>query len=358
MSARHLSTSFRQQARACGALGSPMYAALLERVAEDIDAGGPCADVLAGHEDASGPSGTALRLLGSVHRLVLQRRAGALATYYPSVGGTWEVEGGWAAFRDLVAEAPDDVREWLDHPPQTNEIGRSAALLGGLLELTSRLGDLPLRLHEIGASGGLNLHADRFAYVSDDARSVGPADSPVTLRGAWSGAVPLAAPWPRVIERRGTDLRPVDVGTTEGRLLLTAYVWPDQTERHERLRGALDLARSDPVVVRRSGAAEAVQDLELTPGSCTVLWHSVLWQYLDAAEQERVAARIAELGASADGEMPFAHLFLEPTRRAPGHDHEFLVVLELWPAGTRTVLATSSGHGLPTAWERPVDARV
>ena len=86
--------AFEQQARACAALGSPMYAELLDRLAEDIDANGPTATVIAGHEDDPGPSALALRLLGSVHRLVLERRAGELAAYYPSVGGTWEPDRG------------------------------------------------------------------------------------------------------------------------------------------------------------------------------------------------------------------------------------------------------------------------
>src|SRR6185503_3298654 len=102
----------RLQATACERLGSPMYAELLTRLAADIEAGGPVAAVLRGHEDDSGPSALALRLLGSVHRLVLERRAGALAAYYPSVGGTWEPAGGSAAFRDLVEDQPLAAREW------------------------------------------------------------------------------------------------------------------------------------------------------------------------------------------------------------------------------------------------------
>ena len=345
-----LGESVRRQALACESLGSPMYAGLLDRVAADIDAGGLFADLLAGHAEAPGPSAVALRLAGSVHRLVLERRAGALATYYPSVGGTWDLEGGWTAWRELVAAEPDAVREWLDRPPQTNEVGRAAALMGGLLTLTSRLGDLPFRLVEIGSSAGLNLQADRFRYLADDGRGAGPADSPVVLEGALLGDVPLEAPWPRIVERIGSDVMPVDVATTEGRLALTAYVWPDQVERHERLRGALDLAARAPIAVRRAGAAQTVEDLEVADGALTVLWHSVMWQYLDRDEQERVRRRLDALGAAATTGAPFAHLFLEPTRRTPEGEHEFLVVLETWPSGSREVLGTSRGHGLPTVW--------
>jgi hypothetical protein len=340
--------AFRGQADACGRLGSVMYADLLRRVADDLAAGGPAADVLRGHEDDPGPSGLALRLAGSVHRLVLERRAGALATYYPTVGGTWDADGGWRAFRALLAESPDAVREWLDRPPQTNEVGRSTALMAGLLEL-ARLHDLPVRLFEIGSSGGLNLLADRFRYVTAD-RSVGPTDSPVVLDPAWTGPVPDVEP-PVVVERLGSDPMPIDVRSSQGRLVLTAYVWPDQTQRFERLRGALDLARDTAYEVRAQGAGDFVDSMTLRGGTTTVLWHSVMWQYLPAEEQARVTAALARLGAEATRERPLAHLRMEPMRRTPAGEHEFLLALTLWPTGERRILARSRAHGVPTDWE-------
>ena len=57
------------------------------------------------------------------------------AAFYPSVGGTWEPDEGATAFLALLESEPDAVREWLDRPPQTNEVGRAAALMGGLLHL-------------------------------------------------------------------------------------------------------------------------------------------------------------------------------------------------------------------------------
>lgn len=340
--------AFRRQAAACADLGSPMYAALLDRCTDDIETGGVVADLLAGHEDDPGPSALALRLLGSVHRLVLDRRAGDLATFYPSVGGTWEPDGGWAAFRQLLHDRPDDVREWLDRPPQTNEVGRAGALMGGLLHLGHRL---PVRLFEIGSSGGLNLLADRFAYGDDRGDVFGDPTSAVHLADAWRGR-PLV-PWPalQVVERLGSDVMPVDVRTTEGRLTLTAYVWPDQRERLERLRGALAVAQDTPAEVRRSAARDFVGQLGLRAGAVTVLWHSVMWQYLDDAEQHDVTAAIERLGAEATDEAPFAHLLLEPQRRTPDAEHEFLVVLTEWPTGERRVLGTSRGHGMPTDWD-------
>jgi hypothetical protein len=344
--------SFRRQAQACANLGSPMYAGLLDRLAADLDDGGAgsvTGRVLAGHEDDPGPSALALRLLGSVHRLVLERRAGELATFYPSVGGTWDLDGGSAAFLRLLDEQPDAVREWLDRPPQTNEVGRAGALMGGLLQLEHRA---PVRLFEIGSSGGLNLLADRFAYVDEAGTVHGDPSSVVRLEDAWHG--PPLTPWPdlEIVERAGSDVMPVDATTTEGRLTLTAYVWPDQAARLERLRGARALAEQVPVPVRREDAVSFVDGIELREGTTTVLWHSVMWQYLSGDDQQAITRRVEQLGERASDAAPFAHLFLEPTRRTPDSSHEFLVVLTEWPAGRRRILGESVGHGLPTTWDQ------
>jgi hypothetical protein len=76
-----------------------------------------------------------------------------------------------------------------------------------------------------------------------------------------------------------------------------------------------------------------------------------MWQYLGREEQDRVRAGIETLGERATSSAPFAHVFLEPTRRTPESDHEFLVVLETWPTGERRFVGTSAGHGVPTDCE-------
>lgn len=324
-----------------------MYEQLLNALADDIATAGATAKVLTGHEDDPGPSALALRLLGSVHRLVLQGRAGELAAFYPSVGGRWAAEPGTAAFLRLLSDQPDVVREWLDRPPQTNEVGRSSALYGGLLQLSARL---PVRLFELGSSGGLNLLADRYSYRDEAGAWFGAPESPVVLDPAWRGR-PLES-WPvQVVERCGCDRLPVDPSTSEGRLLLTAYVWPDQAARLDRLRGALKEAARGPAPVRRMSAGEFVAGLELAPGTTTVLWHSVMRQYMSADERAEVDAGVAALGSQATAEAPFVLLFLEPLRRTPSSKHEFLVVMEAWPGGAQRILGTSVGHGVPTTWE-------
>lgn len=341
---------FRLQAQACGRLGSPMYESLLSRVAEDIERGGISCSVLAGHEDDPGPSALALRFAGGVHRLVLSGGAPDLARYYPSVGGEWDPEPAWRALGALLREQPDSVRQGLDSAPQTNEVGRSAALMGGLLDIGATFRH-PVRLFELGSSAGLNLRADRFCYTDDQGRSTGDEASPLVLHDVWRGRRPL--PWPglRVLERLGSDVSPVDVSSEDGRLTLRSYVWPDQRARLERPDAAFAEADRVPAQVQRQDAVSFTKELSLRRGTTTVLWHSVLWQYLTQHDRDAVTATIQQLGAAASVDMPFAHLCMEPTRRTAESAHEFLVVLELWPTGDRRILGTSAAHGIPTVWE-------
>jgi hypothetical protein len=342
--------ALRTQAEACAELGSPMYGELLAALADDAADGGPTGRVLQGHEHDPGPSALALRLVGSIHRLVLAGEADELARFYPSTGGLWSSEG-VAAVVDFLDRRGNDVRPLLDRAPQTNEVGRAAALVGGLLRMVARW-PVAVRLFEIGASGGLNLLADRFLFSDDHGGRWGDPASPVSLEGAWQGGrLPLGRPL-TVVERGGCDVHPVDVTTEDGRLTLASYVWPDMTERHTRLAGATRLAREDPVQVEAADAASYVDRLTLVPGTMTVFWHSVMWQYVPREQQERVTARLSALGAAATGDSPLVHLFAEPTRRTPEADREFWVCAETWPGGGEQVyLGRMAPHGVPVTWE-------
>ena len=62
--------------------------------------------------------------------------------------------------------------------------------MGGLLHLPP-WAEGPVRLFEIGSSGGLNLLADRFEYVDDSGQSFGRRGPSVRFEPAWT-ADPLS----------------------------------------------------------------------------------------------------------------------------------------------------------------------
>jgi hypothetical protein len=340
--------TIKVQGQVCAGMGSAMYGDLLPRVGADVEADGVFARIFSGHENDSGRMALPLRLLGGLHRMALDGRAPALRNWYPSVGGQWDGDAAWPDILRAASDYTEFLRAALDQPPQTNEVGRSAALVGGLLTLSDRF-SLPIRLFEIGCSAGLNLRADhyRYRYPGGD---WGPADSPVTIDDAWRGDLPPTAEL-SIVERHGYDIAPLDATGAEGELTLLSYVWPDQSERLDRLHGAISIARRVPATLHRRNATEAVAGLDLADGTLTVLWHSIMWQYLSLPEQSTISADIDALGARATAAAPFAHLTLEPHRRTPEAEVEFVVGARCWPGGDDRLLAACSPHGPPVIWE-------
>ncbi len=155
----------------------------------------------------------------------------------------------------------------------------------------------------------------------------------------------------RIAERVGSDIAPVNPLTEEGARTLTSYVWPDMPVRLARLRGALAIARQVPADVRREDAVSFVRGLELSTGHVTVVWHSIMWQYLTREDRAAVEDGLAELGAQASVSAPLARLRLEPLPRTLGASYEFLVELQTWPGGVRRILGRAQPHGQGLVWE-------
>src|SRR5436309_5746673 len=290
----------RRQARYCTELGSPLYADLLEQTAADTEAGGPAWGLLRGHERDAPGSALALRMMGGIHRLVLEGRRPDLAAFYPSAGGDSSGDGAGAALLAALDRERDALRPLLERPVQTNEVWRSAALLGGFCVIAAEA-RLPLRVLEVGASAGLNLRFDRYRCSAGGIRW-GDDRSAVRFDDLYrDGRTPPHGIALDVTERRGCDARPLDPRSEEDRLTLLSFVWPDQGSRFELLRRALDQARTMPVQVDRADAAEwAGRMLANTePGTATVLFHSIVMQYFDEATSDRFVTAIEEAGLQA-----------------------------------------------------------
>lgn len=336
-----------EQAPACERLGSHVYAALLAHAADDVRAGGPAWAVLEPHATPDRGSALALRFMAAVHRLVLTGAVPTLAEYYPSAGGTPWMPDVWWAFRDVLEAHRDELVELVGRPCQTNEVGRCAGLLGGFLLVAKEHG-LPLRCLEIGTSAGLNLRWDQFRYEGEDGRGWGPERSLVNLRGQWDVPVADLPATVEVAERSGCDPSPVDPRSEEGRLTLKASVWGDQYERFGRLNGALELANWVPATVSRAPMRDWLPGklAEPVPGAATVVFHSVVVQYLTPAERDALSGIMAAAGERADDRSPLAWLRFEPERPL----RAMTVRLTTWPGGEERELASAGAHGFPVRW--------
>ncbi|WBB70288.1 DUF2332 domain-containing protein [Micromonospora sp. WMMD812] len=178
-----------------------------------------------------------------------------------------------AAFHDFtVANWPAIAAEMRVRATQTNEAGRCAVLLPALAALPQ-----PLALLEVGASAGLCLYPDRYAYRYGD-RRVG-AGEPVLDCAATGAPVPAARP--EVVWRAGLDLNPLDVTDPADVAWLDALIWPEHTHRRARLRAAAAVAAADPPLLVRGDLVDDLPALAArAPADATlVVFHtSVLYQ--------------------------------------------------------------------------------
>ncbi|MBX3490674.1 DUF2332 family protein [Parvibaculum sp.] len=338
--------AFRRQALACRHLGSPFTGRVCEALADGLTTETAFGARILGWAGHTVNDALALRAAGALNALARSGGCAALAAAYPPHEADDE------RLRDAIAAAmaghDDFLTCFLDSAPQTNEAGRSNALLGGALHVAAATG-LPLALHEIGSSAGLNLVFDRYAYELGAARWGAP-DAAVTIAAEWTGGLPpLDAPL-RVVSRAGCDINPLDPARDRERLL--AYIWPDQTARLARIATALDEAARTGSAVEKADAAEWVER-HFGPagrnGIVRVLMHTIVWQYLPAATRARIEAAMAAAGARATEDAPIAWLRAEPDKI---DKLSAAVTLTLWQGGaaeTQT-LGRTDFHGRWTQW--------
>jgi hypothetical protein len=315
-------------------------------MAADWDAGGVVREICIGWEEASEAEVVELRFLGGLHRLVLTGQAPELAPYYRNLGGTRPPTDAWKAALGVVAAYAARLHEDLAIVPQTNEVGRTALLVLALYRAAAALGRQRIRLLEVGASAGLNLRVDRYRITSGQ-WAWGPVNSPVHIDG--DIGVPIEPVPVEIVTRRGCDLNPIDPSTEQGRLRLRSFVWPDNVQRYRRLEAALYVAARVPVIVDQSEATPWLLKRLADPVDddvVTVVWHSVVWQYLAVAERQ-AAEKVIEAAAM---RVPVVHAQMEPidlTRIG----RTLLTVTTYHGGVSRTVtIGESHPHGLPIRW--------
>ncbi|MFI5838115.1 DUF2332 domain-containing protein [Catenuloplanes sp. NPDC051500] len=236
----------------------------------------------------------------------------------------------WQAFRSFTLARWDAVApEMRGRITQTNEAGRCAALLPLLASLPQ-----PLALLEVGASAGLCLYPDRYAYRYGG-QTVG---SGVPLLDCdFVGEMSfLPTRLPEVVWRAGIDLNPLDVRSASDLAWLEALIWPEQEHRRARLRAAASIVAADPPLLVRGDLVEELPALAASaPADATlVVFHtSVLYLVPEARRQA----------------------FVSVVRSLPGHwiSNEASHVLPFpgmpEPPAAHNVLALD---GRPVAWTR------
>jgi hypothetical protein len=206
------------------------------------------------------------------------------------------VQSDWPTFRATVLKHWSEVSAtMMARSTQTNEAARCATLLPALMQLPQ-----PLALLEVGASAGLCLLPDRYAYDFNGHRLTPADENAPRFVCEVNDATPLPTRLPKIVWRAGLDLNPVDVRDADQCAWLEALIWPGQDQRLANLRAALAVARADPPRLVRGDlqhdlaklAADAPRDATL------VVFHTAVLAYVRGQEQRDAFARsVRDLGA-------------------------------------------------------------
>jgi hypothetical protein len=336
----------RRQAEAVRAMGSTFVAAVLEAGERQLHRAPRTAALIAAWPRDVAADALAMRFNAALHAVA---RGGTIATltelYRDQAGDFDRVIG------EALEIADDVIVEWMRDPPQTNEVGRTAAIMAALMVVRAHH-DMPCELRELGASAGLNLNLDRYAYDLGG-RVVGTAGSPVRVAPEWRGPPPCVHPV-EIVSARGVDLRPLDVTDAAACARLMAYIWADQHDRSERLAEALAIAQARPPQVDTGDIAVWLPEqlaAAQPDGCCRVVVHSMALQYLDPARRQTVETAFRDAGARATATRPLARVAFEWT---PARDAVHLS-LTVWPDGRTHHLATCHAYGAWIDWHGPTD---
>ena len=286
-----------------------------------------------------------LRIAGGLHWLHLSGAEPRLAPVYS--GEVTDQEMVNAIVTSVAAAWDAKLVPWLDHPPQTNEAGRSSGIMAGLLWLSLCV-EPKFEMNEIGASAGVNTMMERYRYDLGGVE-VGPANSPMHLKPEWRGSSPPAGKV-EIVAIRGCDVAPVDLSDAAEALRLKAYVWADAQERMVRIDAAAGLAAEKPPLLEPKDAGTFVDECVEAPqesGVTRVLYHSVMWQYLPEATRTSITAAMEQAGSRATAERPLAWIRLETNRATFRHE----LSIRYWPGGKEPVtLSEAHPHGAWLIW--------
>ncbi|WP_017671617.1 DUF2332 family protein [Blastomonas sp. AAP53] len=335
-------TELTRQADICQSLGSDFVAQVLKAASRQLHQAPMTEAVIASWPGDRAAAAIAMRLNGALHAIARRGAVADLSALY---------RGEHAAFDRAIGTAlracDAFIIEWLRDPTQTNEVGRSAALMAALMVAADRFG-LPFDLNELGTSCGLNLNLGRYSFDLGGT-AVGESGSALHIAPEWRGPQPKAAPV-EIASACGVDRHPLDARNTDSCERLLAFIWADQHNRTRRLERALEIARAHPPRIDEGEAIDWISGKLATPqqaGVCRVVFHSMFRQYLPGPEQARLTELIVEAAAHATDERPLAWISLEWTPNRT----EVQLSLTCWPGGQTQVLATCHPYGEWIAWK-------
>jgi len=352
MATREFETALDWQASHAEENGAPCTARVIRALAKVREGDTATGRRIANWQGLTLKDAMPLRMTGGLHHLFLSGEDDRLARVYSGqITDQGQID---RLVCDLVERFDTLLLPWLDGPPQTNEAGRSASIMAGLLWMAHRVSPR-FELFELGASAGVNTMLDRYHFTLGSTR-VGPADSPMQIEPEWRGnrGSPPTPPADFAIASvRGCDVAPIDLSDPASALRLKSYVWPDAPARMARIDAAIQLASENPPVVVQQDAGAFAADMLARPqeaGTTRAMFHSIMWQYMPAKTQDAITSAFEHAGAKATPERPLAWVSLETDPATFRHELHARRWTGARDDGEAVLLCHAHPHGAWVEW--------
>ena len=328
----------------CGSY-APLYAHLASRIASDRELLAIAAHARPGQSQPD-------LMLAAVHYLLARQPGSPLARYYPTLNPDPVPPGAaFPEFRSFCLAHRDELAALTgSRLVQTNEVRRCCYLLPAVTLAARLAAPAPLALIEAGASAGLNLGLDGYAYDYGTGTIAGDPRSPLTLQCELRGGTPppLARPAPDIAWRAGIDLNPLDPLDPDDAAWLRALVWADHPGRARLLGRALRAAAARPPAPVHTGDATALLPalVASAPADTAVcVMHTAFLAHLAPPDRARFEHQVAVLSAG----RPVYWISAE-TRADPAEPRLRLATCVNGTIAGQQALARYQSHGAWLEW--------
>ncbi len=281
--------------------------------------------------------------LAAVHYLLLKNPTEHLAKYYPTLGGVFEDNIPIELFKEFCLEYEADIIELeQSRVVQTNVLNRCAYLMP---ILSSQFSGQKVNVIDVGASAGLNLNMDKYAYYYDGTYSFGNGEVAIQSN-VEEGVMPAFSLPVSILNKVGIDQLPIDLTNNDNALWLKALIWADKVTRMKRLGQAIEIAGMENLNMRVGRTIDDFEEIirEQNPDIPLAIYHThVLYQF-SKEERMRFREMLDRVGRDRDITYVAAESSLV-------HDQDWglngiLVLLTTYTGGVKKcrMLAKTKGH--------------
>jgi hypothetical protein len=230
--------------------GSEMYQYLSTAVAGD-------ADLLALAAKADQRQPVPNLFFAAINFLLYQDPKHPLAQYYPIHSGKkYSKTGLFESLKEFCMQNSEALTQIMKtRLVQTNEVRRCALLLPALAQVV-QASKSEIALVDVRASSGLNLLLDQYFYDYSNGTQIGNPNSTLKISCTIRKGEMKLKDMPKIGMRFGIDLNPIDLNDRDEILWALALIWPDQIERSERLKAAIQILKNQSVDLRRGNALQ------------------------------------------------------------------------------------------------------